>query len=518
MIRKKLHSLIAGILVLSTMFVSVSSKVYADTDISAVSNIQNEGSVNYNTRSVNIGTVTARSGLNMRTSASASASVKVVIPYGSKVNIQSSASGWHYVEYNGSYGYVSAEYVSLSASNGTSSSTTAESGVVTASSGLNMRVSASTTSDIKKVLPYGTTVKIKSSMSGWYYIEHNGDSGYVSSSYISLNGSSSVSGSGTGSSSAGGSNSDTINVGTVTASNGLNMRECGSTTAPIKKVLPYGTKVNIKKSYSEWYYVEHNGTYGYVSSSYISLNGSSSGSGSGSSSAGESNSDTINVGVITASNGLNMRESGSTTAPIKKVLPYGTKVNIKKSYSEWYYVEHNGTYGYVSRSYVQIESSGSTSSSSESSADTYSRLLNVLRAQVGTPYVYGGSGEYITEASINSLRNRFPEANAKGWYDKIESKYYNGKYRAFDCSGLVQWAFGQVGINISRTTYTQINDGVSVAVSAAKPGDLLFYTDKSHVGVYIGNNKWIESPYSGEYVREVSVPWNKIGYAKRILK
>ena len=433
MIRKKLHSLIAGILVLSTMFVSVSSKVYADTDISAVSNIQNEGS--YNTRSVNIGTVTARSGLNMRTSASASASVKVVIPYGSKVNIQSSASGWHYVEYNGSYGYVSAEYVSLSASNGTSSSTTAESGVVTAASGLNMRVSASTTSAIKKVLPYGTTVKIKSSMSGWYYIEHNGDSGYVSSSYISLNGSSSVSGSGTGSSSAGGSNSDTINV-----------------------------------------------------------------------------------GIVTASNGLNMRESGSTTAPIKKVLPYGTKVNIKKSYSEWYYVEHNGTYGYVSRSYVQIESSGSNSSSSESSADTYSRLLNVLRAQVGTPYVYGGSGEYITEASINSLRNRFPEANAKGWYDKIESKYYNGKYRAFDCSGLVQWAFGQVGINISRTTYTQINDGVSVAVSAAKPGDLLFYTDKSHVGVYIGNNKWIESPYSGEYVREVSVPWNKIGYAKRILK
>ena len=435
MIRKKLHSLIAGILVLSTMFVSVSSKVYADTDISTVSNIQNEGSVNYNTRSVNIGTVTARSGLNMRTSANASASVKVVIPYGSKVNIQSSASGWHYVEYNGSYGYVSAEYVSLSASNGTSSSTTAESGVVTASSGLNMRVSASTTSDIKKVLPYGTTVKIKSSMSGWYYIEHNGDSGYVSSSYISLNGSSSVSGSGTGSSSAGGSNSDTINV-----------------------------------------------------------------------------------GIVTASNGLNMRESGSTTAPIKKVLPYGTKVNIKKSYSEWYYVEHNGTYGYVSRSYVKIESSGSNSSSSESSADTYSRLLNVLRAQVGTPYVYGGSGEYITEASINSLRNRFPEANAKGWYDKIESKYYNGKYRAFDCSGLVQWAFGQVGINISRTTYTQINDGVSVAVSEAKPGDLLFYTDKSHVGVYIGNNKWIESPYSGEYVREVSVPWNKIGYAKRILK
>ena len=78
MIRKKLHSLIAGILVLSTMFVSVSSKVYADTDISAVSNIQNEGSVNYNTRSVNIGTVTARSGLNMRTSANASASVKAV--------------------------------------------------------------------------------------------------------------------------------------------------------------------------------------------------------------------------------------------------------------------------------------------------------------------------------------------------------------------------------------------------------------------------------------------------------
>ena len=138
-----------------------------------------------------------------------------------------------------------------------------------------------------------------------------------------------------------------------------------------------------------------------------------------------------------------------------------------------------------------------------------------MKAQIGSPYVWGGSGEYITYESINTLRNRFPEENDS--YDLIPPQYYNSGYRAFDCSGLMQWSFRQVGINIGRTTYAQIYDGIGVPVSQAQPGDLLIYSNQSHVGMYIGNNQWIEAPYSGAYVRITNVPWSKIGYARRVL-
>ncbi|MFJ8016601.1 NlpC/P60 family protein [Streptomyces sp. NPDC096339] len=60
---------------------------------------------------------------------------------------------------------------------------------------------------------------------------------------------------------------------------------------------------------------------------------------------------------------------------------------------------------------------------------------------------------------------------------------------AYDCSGLTQWAYKQAGVGISRTTYTQANDGTRISRSQLQPGDLVFfYSDLHHVGLYAGNN------------------------------
>lgn len=60
---------------------------------------------------------------------------------------------------------------------------------------------------------------------------------------------------------------------------------------------------------------------------------------------------------------------------------------------------------------------------------------------------------------------------------------------AYDCSGLTQWAYKQAGVSITRTTYTQANDGQRVSRSQLQPGDLVFfYGDLHHVGLYAGNN------------------------------
>ena len=70
----------------------------------------------------------------------------------------------------------------------------------------------------------------------------------------------------------------------------------------------------------------------------------------------------------------------------------------------------------------------------------------------------------------------------------------------FDCSGLVQWAYAQAGIQLDRTTYQQINDGIAVPRSQVRPGDLVF-PHAGHVQLAIGNNLVVEAPYSGASVR-----------------
>lgn len=70
----------------------------------------------------------------------------------------------------------------------------------------------------------------------------------------------------------------------------------------------------------------------------------------------------------------------------------------------------------------------------------------------------------------------------------------------FDCSGLVQWAYAQAGVHLDRTTYDQINDGLPVARSQVRPGDLVF-PHTGHVQIAIGNNLVVEAPHAGATVR-----------------
>lgn len=70
---------------------------------------------------------------------------------------------------------------------------------------------------------------------------------------------------------------------------------------------------------------------------------------------------------------------------------------------------------------------------------------------------------------------------------------------SFDCSGLVQWVYKTaIGQTVSRTTYTQVEEGVAVPVSTVslQPGDLLFWGDVAapyHVAIYVGNGQYVSA-------------------------
>jgi peptidoglycan DL-endopeptidase CwlO len=88
---------------------------------------------------------------------------------------------------------------------------------------------------------------------------------------------------------------------------------------------------------------------------------------------------------------------------------------------------------------------------------------------------------------------------------------------AFDCSGLVVWAFEQVGITLPHYTGDLWNSGVHVPRSDLEPGDLVFfYADISHVGIYIGDGLMVDAPDFGLTVRVEPVFWDEFVGAVRI--
>ena len=97
----------------------------------------------------------------------------------------------------------------------------------------------------------------------------------------------------------------------------------------------------------------------------------------------------------------------------------------------------------------------------------------VAYQQVGTPYLYGGNSP-----------------------------------RGFDCSGLVHFSYSKVGHAVPRTTRALWHQAQPVANGELLPGDVLFFDvdgKMSHVGVYLGDNRFVHAPSSGKFVSIASL-------------
>lgn len=89
--------------------------------------------------------------------------------------------------------------------------------------------------------------------------------------------------------------------------------------------------------------------------------------------------------------------------------------------------------------------------------------------------------------------------------------------KGFDCSGLVQYSHKAAGINLPRTTGQQYKAAKRISRKYLKAGDLVFFKTSvsraiSHVGIYLGNFKFIHAPSSGKRVKISSMKeryWRK---------
>ena len=134
------------------------------------------------------------------------------------------------------------------------------------------------------------------------------------------------------------------------------------------------------------------------------------------------------------------------------------------------------------------------------------------------------------QTNITASSNTIEAPIKKQAFTDFYNEWKNVKYKmggvsktGIDCSAFTQKIYkDKFGIELSRSTKTQVNEGIEVAKSELQPGDLVFFktgkTDR-HVGVYVGNNKFLHSSIKGVQYASLDKPFYKKNYwtSRRII-
>ncbi|MCH5643464.1 NlpC/P60 family protein [Gordonia sp. ABSL49_1] len=116
-------------------------------------------------------------------------------------------------------------------------------------------------------------------------------------------------------------------------------------------------------------------------------------------------------------------------------------------------------------------------------------VVNRALSQLNVPYAWGGGN---ANGPTQGIRDG-GVADSFGDYNKT----------GFDCSGLMIYAFAGVGIELPHYTGYQYTSGPQVPLSQIRRGDMIFYGPNAsqHVALYLGDNKMVEAPQSGDVVK-----------------
>lgn len=235
--------------------------------------------------------------------------------------------------------------------------------------------------------------------------------------------------------------------------NYLNVRQGPGSDTEKVTILEKATRVKCFNSDGEWVKIStDDNVEGYVFAEYLS--------------------DTAPpVYKFVIANAINLRKGPSSDTELLGTVAFGSKLQVFEKSDDYVRVLTNdGKEGYVYNEYLADEITLASRSSSGSvqshNSDLASKIVDYAKQFVGVPYVYGGTSP-------------------------------NG----FDCSGFTYYVFKKFGITLPRTAQECAGVGTKVSRENIKPGDILLFDRDNdyrigHVGIYIGNGKFIHASSS----------------------
>lgn len=303
-------------------------------------------------------------------------------------------------------------------------------------------------------------------------------------------------------------------TGAVTASI-LNLRQAPNTTSKILAKIAVGEQVKIMDISKEWYKISYKNYVGWVSGQYVKV------------SAVQEKLGKVNVDV------LRIRKLPNTTSPIVDKLQKDQVFQILETVGNWYRVKTDkGTGGWICSDYVSTvklpaEDKGANTTVPKENEGKISRGSSEERpaveaeekppeeeADAGTGNEES-SGTVSEEASSDPVQEETSLGQSIVQYASsfIGIKYiYGGNTpeEGFDCSGFTKYVFSYVNINLERTAASQALQGTEASRDSLVAGDLVFFATSgsstiNHVGIYIGEGKFIHAPSTGNHVTITSL-------------
>lgn len=438
--------------------------------------------------------VEATNGINLREQPSATSNKVSELQAGAKLTVIRNQDGWANVQTeDGQNGWVSGYYVSGNEADGKVQSNDVDSANKNENNDVNAN---SAIKNENKVLTNEATEKVE--------VNSNFDN------------------SGTANVKTGqGSNVEVKSNAKIASTTSLNVRIGPSVSNGISGVIYKGEIFKVvSKSSNGWYKVIlKDGTTGWASGKYINLTNEVDksnvsefikGSENDVKSTETNTTVTSNQGTVNSKVGLNVRAGAGTKNAVISTLKSNAVVNIIGEENGWYKIKlSDGSTGYVGASFINRTASATTTDNTK--AASTAKQADVKTA-VGdtTP---SATGNKVADYAQTLLGTRYT------WGGSSTS--------GFDCSGFTQYVYkNALGVDIPRVSRAQATVGSAVSTSSMKVGDLLYFDTTgsgttSHVGIYLGNGKFIHASGTAtnpEYVKvsNLSEKWVKLLGARRI--
>ncbi len=402
----------------------------------------------------NLGIVQVSGYLNIRETASTDGNIIGKLSGDSACEIvDDSTEGWYQIESGGISGYISSEFVLTGDDARKKAKELVKKRAIITADSLNIRKEPNTDSEVVGQALKNERYVVEDELGdSWIQIP----SGYISADYAeikyALNEARKLD-----------MRSMVLNLyknlGISSVDNYLNVRDQPSEDGNIigKMTSKSAGEILETSEDGQWYKIQSGSVTGYVKAEYI-LTGDA---------AKQEAMDVASLMAIVSTDRLNARTEPSTDAPIWTQISNNERYDVISQQDGWVEIALDTTSAYVATDYVDVRYALPEAipfSSLKEKSSLRSQIVNYALQFVGNRYVWGG----------------------------------NDPHTGVDCSGFTKYVYSHVaGITLPRVSRDQARTGTKIDSSKMRPGDLIFYTNRSgtvnHVAMYIGNGQIVHA-------------------------